>query len=107
MSENNLIEELKILRKQKKSKAYYAEKLGVTEEKITDLLNQIKGKVDFIAKKVEGNLEDGNFRSEIELDFEPKGDLELAELHKVDLKLLKHTTSFEILSDAFLKEKNM
>jgi hypothetical protein len=96
MSKNkNLILELESLLHRKKSKAYYAEKLGIREEEIKELLAEIslKNKIDLCKpleyktqeKTRKVNKEKGTIESTLVSDFEPKNDLELAELHKINL----------------------
>jgi hypothetical protein len=96
MSKNKtLILELESLLHRKKSKAYYAEKLGIREEEIKELLTEIslKNKLDLykpLERKPQKNTrkvnkEKGTIESTIVSDFEPKNDLELAELHKINL----------------------
>jgi hypothetical protein len=90
MSENQtLLQQLGQLLKQKKSKKFYAEKLGITEDEVSELLLELKDKnVEPIPlfeniKKV--NVEKGTVESTLVLDFEPKDDIELAKLHKINL----------------------
>jgi len=81
----------------KKSKKFYAEKLNITEDEVDELLKELKkrdkddgeeflkdasGHFEFI-KKVSN--EKGTIESTITLDYEPKDDVELAQLHKIDL----------------------
>lgn len=91
-----MLEELKGLLKHKKSNSYYAEKLGVSEEEIKKLKKQIKKVVDkqeviedFVRKV---NVEKGTLESSVETTFEPKDDVELAKLHKIDLGKYKIST---------------
>ncbi len=84
----------------KKSKKFYAEKLQIPEDEVDELIKEIrrrgkeeggqflsKAKLpseDFqIIKKV--STEKGTIESTLTLDFEPKDDIELAKLHKIDL----------------------
>lgn len=90
MSENHqLLSQLEELLRQKKSKSFYAEKLGITEEEVNELLKELRtnNKEPFIfdssTKKV--NIEKGTMESTILTTFEPKNDIELAKLHKIDL----------------------
>lgn len=95
MYENqSLLESLQKLLIWKRSKKFYAEKLGITEEEVVELLKQLRGKkesedyvdiksINSTTKKV--NNEKGTIESTLILDFEPKDDLELAKLHKIDL----------------------
>lgn len=90
MSENQtLLQQLGQLLRQKKSKKFYADKLGITEDEVSELLLELKNKdIEPIPlfdnfKKV--NNEKGTIESTITLDFEPKDDLELAKLHKINL----------------------
>lgn len=94
-----MLEQLKDLLKHKKSNSYYAEKLGTTEEEIKKMKKQIKKVVDNeqvienfaeVVKKV--NNEKGTLESSVETTYEPKNDIELAELHKIDLTKYKIST---------------
>ena len=88
-----LLEELKSLLSWKKSKKFYAEKLNITEDEVNELLKELKKQetneelsinpVEFL-KKVSN--EKGTIESTITLDYEPKDDIELAQLHKIDLE---------------------
>lgn len=89
-----LLEQLQSLLSQKRSKKFYAERLQITEQEVDELLTELKKQekedsetvnindVEFL-KKV--NKEKGTVESTITLDFEPKDDIELAKLHKIDL----------------------
>ena len=86
----------------KKSKKVYAEKLGITEEEVEELIEEIRK-----SEKAEDDAEMGNYISEleemvvkvnnekgtlestIETTFEPKDDEELAKLHKINLDKYK------------------
>jgi hypothetical protein len=96
MSENHsLLEQLEKLLSWKKSKKFYAEKLGITEYEVEELMKELKAKEsenDFVKEQPElisgtkkVNKEKGTIESTLILDFEPKNDLELAKLHKIDL----------------------
>jgi len=99
-----LTEQLKNLLHLKKSKAYYAKKLNITEEEVDELLKELRGSsTNFVhtvgtpiipctitytnSQKVDNDK--GTLASEVELDFEPKNNEELAELHKIDLTKYK------------------
>jgi len=91
-----MLEELKGLLKHKKSNSYYAEKLGISVEEVKKLKKQISKVVgkqalieDFVRKV---NVEKGTLESSVETTFEPKDDIELAELHKIDLNKYKIST---------------
>jgi hypothetical protein len=86
----------------KKSRKFYAEKLEVTEEVIDDLLKELRNKervrdsaevgnyVNILEELVvKVNNEKGTMESTIESSFEPKSDIELAQLHKIDLNKYK------------------
>ena len=93
MSENHsLLEQLEKLLSWKRSKKFYAEKLGITEYEVEGLLKELKSKDEEIVQNSEVisgtkkvNKEKGTIESTLILDFEPKDDLELAKLHKIDL----------------------
>lgn len=97
MSENQvLLTQLEDLLRQKKSKKFYAERLGITEIEVNDLLKELKEQgnsteelksaidsYNAVTKKV--NVDKGTLESTIISDFDPKDDIELAKLHKIDL----------------------
>lgn len=103
MSENvNLLSQLELMLGWKKSKKYYSERLGITEEELEDLLITLKSRdrvytdaetskyIDSLEEhKVEVNNDKGTLKSTLECSFEPKDDLELAKLHKVNLDKYK------------------
>jgi DNA-binding Lrp family transcriptional regulator len=92
MSDNqSLLFQLEELLHWKKSKKVYAEKLGITEEEVSELMKELKKK-DNIEESVtinssnrKVNVEKGTIESTIVVNFEPKDDLELATLHKINL----------------------
>jgi len=84
----SLLQRLEKLLCWKKSKKFYAEKLGISEDDVEVLIREIKSKDDEeevfeYNKKV--NIEKGTLESTIVIDFDPKDDEELAKLHKIDL----------------------
>ena len=97
MTENqDLLFKLEELLKQKKSKKFYAERLGISEYEVNELLKELREKDDSEAtillskthnieecRKV--NVEKGTIESIITSDFDPKDDIELAALHKINL----------------------
>jgi hypothetical protein len=91
MSENqNLLNRLEELLSQKKSKKFYAEKLGISEFEVSGLMKELREKDnDDELKSFSGerkvNVEKGTIESTIITDFEPKDDIELAKLHKINL----------------------
>ena len=85
---SNLLSQLEQLLKMKKSKKFYAERLGISIEEVDDLLKELREDPttedsSLCSKRV--NLDQGSLESIIEVGFEPKSDIELAELHKIDL----------------------
>jgi hypothetical protein len=86
MSENQeLLHQLKRLLKQKGSKSFYAKKLGISEMEVNNLLNQLKNNnVDYQSSRKVNN-ETGTIESILILSYEPKDDIELARLHKINL----------------------
>ncbi len=97
-------EQVKKYHQQKKGKKWIANKLGITEREVNLILKDLVGsgdvKVNYIRADVaqpnysityshQVNNELGTLKSELVLDYEPKDDLELAELHKVDLTKYK------------------
>lgn len=86
-TKQKLLEQLEELKVQKKSKAYYAQKLNITEAEVQNLLDQLK-KPEFDSIK-EFDVSSGVIKSTVITDKEPKNDQELAKLHNVDLKSYK------------------
>jgi hypothetical protein len=90
MSENqSLLYRLEELLTQKKSKKFYAEKLGISEFEVNELMRELKEKdteptVNYTGER-KVNLERGTMESTIVTDYEPKDDIELAKLHKINL----------------------
>lgn len=95
MIENSeLLSKLQQLLTHKKSKAYYASKLNITELEVEDLLKELRKEeiienkwIEESTKKV--NNDKGTLESSIELDFEPKSDEDLYKLHKINKELYK------------------
>ena len=89
MSENqSLLHQLQMLMKWKKSKSFYAQKLGVSENRVDELLKELYPKKQIIhsqANTRKVNNEKGTIESTIVSNFEPKNDIELAKLHKINL----------------------
>ena len=93
MSENQrLLYQLGELLNRKRSKKYYAEKLGITEGDVNELMKELKEKenedIPITKNYIEErkvNIEKGTIESIIVSDFDPKDDLELAKLHKINL----------------------
>lgn len=91
MSENqNLLHRLEELLRQKKSKKFYAEKLGISEFEVNDLMKELKEKDNEPVQRTyteerKVNVERGTIESVIISDYEPKDDIELAKLHKINL----------------------
>jgi hypothetical protein len=93
MSENqSLLLQLQNLLNWKKSKKFYAEKLGITEEEVNELLKELKEKdteqnteIKNFTEQRKVNVEKGTLESIITSDFDPKNDIELAKLHKINL----------------------
>ena len=99
MSENqSLLYRLEELLTQKKSKKFYAEKLGISEFEVNDLLKELREKdndddktsTPYIYNTSTGeirkvNVEKGTIESTVTSDFDPKDDIELAKLHKINL----------------------
>lgn len=93
MSENqSLLGQLQELLTQKKSKKFYAERLGISEFEVNELLKELREKDNYQSVEVRNyteerkvNVEKGTIESTIVSDFDPKDDLELAQLHKINL----------------------
>jgi hypothetical protein len=93
MSENqNLLDQLQELLTRKKSKKFYAERLGISEFEVNELLKELREKDNYqnveernYTEERKVNVEKGTIESTIVSDFDPKDDLELAKLHKINL----------------------
>jgi hypothetical protein len=91
MSENqSLLHRLEELLSQKKSKKFYAEKLGISEFEVSELMKELREKdTEPVSKNYteerKVNVERGTIESTIISDFDPKDDIELAKLHKINL----------------------
>ncbi len=95
---SSLVSDLIQLLRWKKSKSFYAKKLGVSEKEVEELMKEIRSQQDaevgnYISALedlvVEVNNEKGTIKSTVESTFEPKDDLELAKLHKINLDKYK------------------
>lgn len=91
MSENqSLLHRLEELLSQKKSKKFYAEKLGISEFEVSELMKELREKdTEPVSRNYteerKVNVEKGTIESTIVSDFDPKDDIELAKLHKINL----------------------
>ena len=92
MSENqDLLAQLKELLRMKKSKKFYAKRLRVSEFEVNELLKELREKnsPQVVEKNYteerKVNVEKGTIESTIISDFNPKDDIELAKLHKINL----------------------
>jgi hypothetical protein len=91
MSENqSLLHRLEELLSQKKSKKFYAEKLGISEFEVGELMKELREKdTEPVSRNYteerKVNVEKGTIESTIISDFDPKDDIELAKLHKINL----------------------
>ena len=94
MSENqHLLYRLEELLTQKKSKKFYAERLEISEFEVSELMKELKEKDNEQPTEIarnyteerKVNVEKGTLESTIISDYEPKDDIELAKLHKINL----------------------
>jgi hypothetical protein len=96
MTENqDMLLRLSELLRLKRSKSFYAARLGITENEVDELLKELREKEQKPNDTFSGpllcetirkvNNEKGTIESTLVLDFEPKDDLELAVLHKINL----------------------
>jgi len=96
MTENqDMLLRLEALLRMKKSKSFYAARLGITEQEVDELLKELRErdqepndtlKAPLLCESIRKvNNEKGTIESTLILDFEPKDDLELATLHKINL----------------------
>lgn len=94
----SLVSELIQLLRWKKSKSFYAKKLGISEKEVEELIKEIRSQQDAEVGNYVSALEDivvkvnndrGTLESTVETDYEPKDDIELAKLHKINLDKYK------------------
>jgi hypothetical protein len=96
MTENqDMLFRLEALVRQKKSKTFYAGRLGITEIEVDELLKELRErdqdpndtlKTPLLCESIrKTNNERGTIESTLVVDFEPKDDIELAALHKINL----------------------
>lgn len=80
-----LLEKLRKLLPLKRSRIYYAKRLGLTEPEIVKMLSILSGQKVYDPSTKRVNKEKGTIESTVTSDFEPKNEEELAKLHKIDL----------------------
>jgi hypothetical protein len=89
MSESQLLlQQLKTMLKWKKSKSFYAQKLGISESRVEELLKELfpdKTNLQLGSSIKKVNNEKGTIESVMILSFAPKDDIELAKLHEINL----------------------
>jgi hypothetical protein len=88
LDNQQLLNQLKDMLRWKKSKSYYAKSLGISVYEVDQLLQQLShDKRPKLAsnKTTKVDVERGTLESVVICDHEPKDDLELAALHKIDL----------------------
>jgi len=96
MTDNqDMLFRLQALLRHKKSKTFYAGRLGISENEVDELLKELRErdqepndtlKAPLLCESIRKvNNEKGTIESTLILDFEPKDDLELAALHKINL----------------------
>ena len=91
--DQNLLFQLEKLLSWKKSKKFMAEKLQITEGEVEELLKELREKdtpiteevIEYVSSTRKVNNEKGTLESTLVLDYEPKDDIELASLHKINL----------------------
>jgi hypothetical protein len=85
----DLLNQLQELLTRKRSKKFYAEKLEISEFEVNELLKELREKDTAETKNYteerKVNVEKGTIESVIISDFDPKDDIELAKLHKINL----------------------
>ena len=100
--DHSLLGSLAKLLNMKKSKEFYAKRLGISTQEVEEMIKEIRKKEavrndaetgNYISELedtiVKVNNERGTYESVIETTFEPKDDLELANLHKINLDKYK------------------
>jgi hypothetical protein len=92
MSENqDLLAKLEELLRMKRSKKFYAERLGISEFEVNELLKELRERENpqvvekNYTEERKVNVEKGTIESTVISDFNPKDDIELAKLHKINL----------------------
>jgi hypothetical protein len=88
LDNQQLLNQLKDMLRWKKSKTYYAKSLGISVSEVDQLLKQLSEKKRFEPssnKTIKVDVEKGTLESVMMCDYEPKDDIELAALHKIDL----------------------
>jgi hypothetical protein len=88
LDNQQLLNQLKDMLRWKKSKSYYAKSLGISVFEVDQLLKQLSEDKRFEPssnKTIKVDVEKGTLESVIMCDYEPKDDIELAALHKIDL----------------------
>lgn len=96
MTDNqDMLFRLQALLRHKKGKTFYAERLGITENEVDELLKELRErdqepddtlKTPLLCESIrKTNNEKGTIESVLIVDFEPKDDIELATLHKINL----------------------
>lgn len=89
LDNQQLLNQLKDMLRWKKSKSYYAKSLGISVFEVDQLLKQLSEDKRFEPssnKTIKVDVEKGTLESVIMCDYEPKDDIELAALHKIDLE---------------------
>jgi hypothetical protein len=76
----------------KKSKVFVANKLGVTEVELEELIKQLNKEEEPLESSKKINNDKGTLESSLELDFEPKSDEDLYKLHKINPEKYKIST---------------
>jgi len=93
MTENQeILDQLQKLLTWKKSKAFVASKLGVTELELEELIKQLNKEEEPLESTKKVNNDKGTIESSLELDFEPKSDEDLYKLHKINPEKYKIST---------------
>ena len=88
LDNQQLLNQLKDMLRWKKSKSYYAKSLGISVFEVDRLLKQLsedKRIEPSSNKTIKVDVEKGTLESVMMCDYEPKDDIELAALHKIDL----------------------
>lgn len=106
MQPGSILDELRKLLKQKRSRLFYANRLNISEKQVDDLLEELKKTkteraideaeaavyISALEERVlEHNIAQGTLKSTVVTDYEPKSIEELYVLHKVDPEKYKIT----------------
>lgn len=115
MQQHTLLERLQSLLKRKQSRRFYADKLGISEQEVAELMLELRKErrqraqeeaeagnyISALEERIlEQDLEKGTLKSSVITDYEPKSIDELYILHKVDPEKYKITNYWSKLKSS-------